>query len=107
MALNGPDDPRHGTLNGYSNHRCRCEACKETWRDYCLQKRKRRFDLGAKYPQMIPHGTTGGYGNWRCRCEECTAAWNKDGRERVARKRMEEAERDPIHLINALAKIRQ
>ena len=23
-----PDDPRHGTVNGYSNHKCRCELCR-------------------------------------------------------------------------------
>lgn len=22
-----PGDPRHGTVNGYSNYRCRCQAC--------------------------------------------------------------------------------
>jgi len=23
----GDGDPRHGTLNGYTNHACRCEDC--------------------------------------------------------------------------------
>jgi len=23
-----PDDPRHGTVNGYNNLRCRCDACR-------------------------------------------------------------------------------
>lgn len=24
-------DPRHGTVNGYSNLRCRCDRCTEAW----------------------------------------------------------------------------
>jgi hypothetical protein len=24
-----PDDPRHSTVNGNSNHGCRCDRCKE------------------------------------------------------------------------------
>jgi len=27
-----PSDPRHGTVGGYNNHRCRCERCTETHR---------------------------------------------------------------------------
>jgi hypothetical protein len=27
-----PDDDRHGTTNGYSNLKCRCESCTEAWR---------------------------------------------------------------------------
>ena len=27
-----PDDPRHGTTNGYGNLGCRCERCTEAWR---------------------------------------------------------------------------
>lgn len=26
--LNGPNDPRHGTPNGYNNHNCRCDRCR-------------------------------------------------------------------------------
>lgn len=25
------DDPRHGTANGYSNLKCRCERCTNAW----------------------------------------------------------------------------
>jgi len=25
----GDGDPRHGTLNGYTNHGCRCEFCRQ------------------------------------------------------------------------------
>lgn len=27
-----PEDPRHGTTNGYGNLGCRCERCTEAWR---------------------------------------------------------------------------
>ena len=30
--LTGPNDPRHGTRNGYSNLGCRCDACGEAER---------------------------------------------------------------------------
>lgn len=26
-----PDDPRHGTTNGYTNRGCRCQPCKDAW----------------------------------------------------------------------------
>lgn len=29
---NDPEDPRHGTTNGYGNLRCRCERCTSAWR---------------------------------------------------------------------------
>jgi hypothetical protein len=25
---------KHGTANGYNNHRCRCEPCRAAWREY-------------------------------------------------------------------------
>lgn len=27
----GDGDPRHGTVNGYGNHRCRCDRCRRAW----------------------------------------------------------------------------
>lgn len=35
-----PDDRRHGTLNGYTNYRCRCEQCKGAARAYHLSKKR-------------------------------------------------------------------
>jgi hypothetical protein len=29
-----PDDPRHGTLNGYTNLGCRCEKCRAARAEY-------------------------------------------------------------------------
>jgi len=33
-----PDDPRHGTANGYTNHLCRCPPCRMAHYAY-LRKR--------------------------------------------------------------------
>lgn len=35
-------DPVHGTPNGYGNHRCRCDRCREAWRDYQRDWQRRR-----------------------------------------------------------------
>jgi hypothetical protein len=32
-----PDDPRHGTANGYSNLKCRCAPCTAAWAEYHRQ----------------------------------------------------------------------
>lgn len=29
---NNPEDERHGTTNGYSNLKCRCDRCKDAWK---------------------------------------------------------------------------
>lgn len=31
----------HGTINGYNNHSCRCEDCKRSNTQYCLERRKK------------------------------------------------------------------
>lgn len=36
------DDPRHGTYNGYSNHDCRCDACRAANTVYMAEKRAER-----------------------------------------------------------------
>jgi hypothetical protein len=30
----GDGDPRHGTVNGYSNLGCRCPECRQAWTEY-------------------------------------------------------------------------
>jgi hypothetical protein len=36
-----PDDPRHGTKNGYGNLRCRCADCRRAHADYCRESQYR------------------------------------------------------------------
>lgn len=64
-------DPRHGTLNGYKNCGCRCNACREAHRQAMAKTRK---TLKSRPTGDVPHGTPGGYENWGCRCGDCTEA---------------------------------
>ena len=71
----GPDDPRHGTTNGYVNLGCRCERCRTAWRVYIRERRRARIAGEAGEPKV--HGTPSNYTNWRCRCDKCSQAWNE------------------------------
>ena len=64
-----PDDPRHGTNNGYSNLKCRCPRCRAAWAATVQKDRHAR-----KVPDHV-HGTENGYTNYRCRCTPCKTAW--------------------------------
>ena len=37
-----PREPRHGTLNEYNQHNCRCEPCTAAVRDYARERRARK-----------------------------------------------------------------
>lgn len=78
-----PDDPRHGTYNGYHNYRCRCRPCTQAHTDYI---RARNHRLGIHRPRedylylhtrnaelRDNHGTESRY-RLGCRCSSCTAA---------------------------------
>lgn len=74
-----PEDPDdgipHGTYNGYSNYRCRCQPCRDAGAEYA---RKRKATLRAKAaadPSVLPHGTVRGYIDWDCRCAKCRGAY--------------------------------
>jgi hypothetical protein len=96
-----PDDPRHGTPNGYSNHACRCDRCRHAWtesqRPYSLAYRRRRGDRplaehnAEQQANAHPCGTHAAYNRHRkrgetpCRtCRDGEAAY-KRGR-RLARR---------------------
>jgi hypothetical protein len=54
-----PDDPRHGTANGYDNLGCRCPPCTSAWADYIHERRMARNDnarLRRKYRQARDAG---------------------------------------------------
>ncbi len=78
---------KHGTIGGYSNHKCRCDACAKVWRDYC---RELAWDTGRRRPMEIHlnnliakhvHGTEGGY-NRGCKCALCLTAASEARKER-------------------------
>ena len=64
-----PDDPRHGTVNGYSNLKCRCSECRSAWATYQRRASARR----AIAPDDPRHGKATTYTNYPCRCTECRA----------------------------------
>lgn len=66
-----PTDPRHGTLNGYNNLRCRCDECTLANTESVRQLREERSK--REVPPEI-HGKATTYANWVCRCDACTAA---------------------------------
>lgn len=75
-----PDDPRHGTAGGYTNHGCRCEACKAAFAQAIFVSQQRRLKRGLPDGDKR-HGTPNGYSNYGCRCDACKQA-RKDERNR-------------------------
>jgi hypothetical protein len=90
------DDPRHGTANGYCNLKCRCDACRNAWREWMSdynhrtgRHRPQTIYLAevTKRPEDVPHGTNSRYRRG-CRCDECRArqtALKRDWRRRTGR----------------------
>lgn len=66
------DDKWHGTPGGYTNHRCRCEPCRNAWNTYFRGRRSRRADAPTD-GDNTRHGRSSTYCNG-CRCAECTKA---------------------------------
>lgn len=68
--VNDPNDPRHGTQNGYGNLACRCPRCRaanvETMR---LARECRASQIPADR-----HGRQTTYFNYSCRCSFCKEA---------------------------------
>lgn len=75
-----PDDPRHGTVNGYGNLKCRCQPCRDAWSARCKDLRAvRAARLAGEAPMHVlsvtpEHGRWTTYQNHGCRCEACTTA---------------------------------
>ena len=65
------NDPRHGSVNGYGNMKCRCVPCRSAWAASIQQRKLARPALEVNDPR---HGTTNGYSNWSCRCQACRTA---------------------------------
>ncbi|TYL50059.1 hypothetical protein FXB39_10360 [Nocardioides sp. BGMRC 2183] len=83
-----PDDPRHGTTNGYGNWGCRCDPCREANRKNHQAYVERVRGTGQLTGEGVTHGTAYRY-QMGCRCEECREARNKKSREDKRRKRQE------------------
>jgi hypothetical protein len=70
--MTGPLYP-HGTIGGYTNHRCRCEHCRRVAAAYQADRTARKRKAGIP-PDHPAHGTWNGYNNYGCRCEPCRVA---------------------------------
>jgi hypothetical protein len=94
------DDSRHGTLNGYTNHGCRCDRCRQANTDAC-RAYKHRTGRNQPYAEWLatvegchaPHGTETRYVGGGCRCPECKQASAAARRHRRAQLSPEERER--------------
>ncbi len=86
-----PNDPRHGTVNGYGNRGCRCEACREAHRQaHAAYMVRVRATKELATGDGITHGTSYRY-DVGCRCDECREAHNAKSRETKARLRQRKA----------------
>lgn len=83
-----PDDPRHGTVNGYGNHGCRCEDCREAHRLNHARYMEKVRKTGQLAGNETRHGTSYRY-DVGCRCDECREAHNEKSRRTKARLREE------------------
>jgi len=64
-----PDDPRHGSANGYRHFGCRCERCR------AAAVAERQALKGTLPPGDPRHGTANGYLRYSCRCDLCRAGY--------------------------------
>jgi hypothetical protein len=71
-----PDDPRHGTPNGYGNLGCRCAACREANR---VNHARYMAKVRAEARILGEHGKSLAYDSG-CRCEGCRTAHNAKSR---------------------------
>jgi hypothetical protein len=98
----GDGDPRHGTENGYSNLRCRCQHCREAWaRTYQKRRQRKRNEptpVGA-------HGTVSGYSYWGCRCAKCTAVHAEQHSQLRHRRRSEQPSIERDDRVPAMASV--
>ena len=110
------DDPRHGTITGYSN-KCKCRPCRDISLMY--NRKKRGIDLDApiiplvdqqNVLDMIPkenifndsddprHGTLTGY-NSDCKCDPCKNA-NIEYQKEYKLDKLQEMQNDPSHELH-------
>jgi hypothetical protein len=88
-----PDDPRHGTANGYGNLGCRCDACREANTISHMEwVRRSHYNVPMdewnrlRRTRYKVHGTEGTYKT--CKCDACRYA------SMIARRRRRAAEKE-------------
>lgn len=77
VSQRAPMPVDHGDPNTYGNRGCRCDACREAWREYMRQYthrtgRHRPVEVvRAERRAAVQHGTQTKYAKHGCRCDEC------------------------------------
>lgn len=77
----------HGVVGTYTNHKCRCDACRAAHGEYQARRKAERKAALAADPDLAVHGLATTYSNWSCRCPRCAAAWKAACAERAQRRR--------------------
>ena len=80
------DDKWHGTCDGYSNHGCRCDGCRDANAQYNWHIRTVRAERILKDPSLAEHGNVNTYYNWGCRCADCRRA-RRDAERRLRQRK--------------------
>lgn len=99
-------EPWHGTVNGYTNRKCRCDACQDAWRAYIAEKRAARVARLAADPDCVEHGLASTYANWGCRCRPCTDAWSDQSMHRERRRKAGKARETGRPVVNGVRDLR-
>jgi hypothetical protein len=50
-----PDDPRHGTPNGYNNLLCRCDPCRDAWNAYSSPRKRDWNHRTGRHQPMVEY----------------------------------------------------
>ena len=82
-----PEDPRHGTTNGYGNLGCRCAPCTQAhWIHHNAYMAKVRESRQLVDNGKGDHGSSYRY-DIGCRCDPCREAHNEKSRMTKQRRR--------------------
>jgi len=92
--FNDPNDPRHGTTNGYKVG-CRCDPCRNADSEYKKQYKLDRLQEMQNDPDHKFHGTPNGY-IIGCRCDPCRNA-DSEHHKQYKLDKLEEMQNDPDH----------
>lgn len=83
----GQQPMHHGSLNMYTNGKCRCELCRKKHTDHHREWRRRTGRVTKVVPRTgLVHGTANAYSYYKCRCVECRAGQAKRLREYKSKK---------------------
>ena len=48
-----PADPRHGSVNGYSNLKCKCDPCRLEWNRFCREYQRAQRAKRKAFKQFV------------------------------------------------------